>query len=288
MEQLKNLMTITPERSEFGSEKLSPKEYEQRKADAYNASTGSLHIADGYECEVCKNKGYIATVQGPEPFGYYSETLTPCKCQKARKALLRLYRSGLKNSVKSCTFDKYEAAEPWQQTIKDAARRFVADKENNWFYIGGQSGAGKTHLCTAITVDYIRKGYEARYMLWRDEISAIKADINEPKAAETIKGLKEAPVLYIDDLFKMGKDADGKVKMPTAADINIAFEIINYRYNNPDFVTIISSERTLSELLNIDEAVAGRIAEKAKVNGYCINLKKDPSRNYRMKGIEEL
>ena len=39
----------------------------------------------------------------------------------------------------------------------------------------------------------------------------------------------------------------------TQGDINIAFEIINYRYIN-DLITIISSELLLDEIINIDEA----------------------------------
>jgi hypothetical protein len=100
--------------------------------------------------------------------------------------------------------------------------------------------------------------------------------------------LKNADVLYIDDLFKNGKDDFGTVKQPTPADINAAFEIINYRYNNPGKITIISSERTLIEMNAIDEAIAGRIAEKSKAGGYCINLAKDGKKNWRMKGITEL
>ena len=76
--------------------------------------------------------------------------------------------------------------------------------------------------------------------------------------------------------------------MPTPADINVAFELINYRYINPGLTTIISSERTLSELLEIDETTAGRIAECTKLGGYCINLKKDASRNWRMRGVDEV
>ena len=100
--------------------------------------------------------------------------------------------------------------------------------------------------------------------------------------------LKKAEVLYIDDLFKGGRDMDGNYKPPTPADINAAFEIINYRYNSPDLITIISSERILAELNDIDEAIAGRIAEKSKPNGYCINLKRDAEKNWRMKGMLEL
>lgn len=288
MEQLKDLMTISQTMLEPGFD-LSPKEREQMKADSYNRTVGNLDKTDGYNCDICKNKGFISTVYHNEQFGYYSETMVPCKCQKVRNAIQRLNRSGLKNIVKDYTFDKYEAQEPWQQTIKEAAQRFCQDSENNWFFIGGQSGAGKTHICTAIAVKQIKSGKEVKYMLWRDEIARIKAVVNDPdQYGSMMKDLKETDVLYIDDLFKGGKGEDGKYKPPTAADINAAFEIINYRYNNPGMITIISSERTLVELNDIDEAIAGRIAERSKEFGYCINLKPDRKRNWRMKGLMEI
>jgi DNA replication protein DnaC len=286
---MQDLMTRLQIKSELGFKEMTQQEYEQCKADVYNNSEGNLNDSDGYNCDLCKNKGWIAEVQRNEQFGYYSEVHTPCKCQKARQAIRRLNRSGLKNVVKDYTFDKYETPDAWQQTIKQTALRFCKDELNNWFYIGGQSGAGKTHICTAIAVHYIKHDKEVRYMLWRDEINRIKPVINDAEQyRELVTPLKEADVLYIDDLFKNGKDKQGNVEPPTAADVQLAFEIINYRYNNPNLVTIISSERTLVELNDIDEAIAGRIAERAKESGYCINLRKDKSRNWRMKGLGEI
>lgn len=78
--------------------------------------------------------------------------------------------------------------------------------------------------------------------------------------------------MYIDDLFKSGDQ-------PTAADINYAFEIINFRYNNPKLLTIISAELTEGELLDVDEAIGGRIYERSNA----ITNRISRSRNYRMR-----
>ncbi len=290
---MKNLMETLSVRSELGynskHQELSPKDYEQLKANLYNDLEGDLNEKDGYNCPICKNKGQIAKVQYNEMFCYYYEAHVPCKCVKVRRIIHKLNRSGLKNVGDKYTFEKYQTPEEWNKIIKNTAMKFCKDKENNWFFIGGQSGSGKTHICTAIALDYINQEKEVRYMLWRDEITKIKAVVNDPdQYGKIMDELKKTDVLYIDDLFKSGKDDYGKYKAPTAADVNAAFEIINYRYNNPALITIISSERTLVELDSIDEAIAGRIAEKSKDSGYCINLKPDKSRNWRMKGLLEL
>lgn len=267
---------------------ISQQEAEQKKADGYNASAGHLNDADGYDCPQCKNKGYIASVQYNDFGGYWSETLAPCKCQRVRAAIRRLNRSGLGSVVKKYTFELYEAPNTWQQRLKYIAQQYSTNARREWFFIGGQSGAGKTHLCTAIAIQLLRQGSAVRYMLWRDEITRIKAIVNDAIAYEAaMKELKSTEVLYIDDLFKCGKDEQGNPKPPTAADINVAFEIINHRYN-ANLTTIISSERSIGELRDIDEAIAGRIAEKARADGCCISIRHDPGKNYRLSGMTEL
>lgn len=272
----------------FDGKKLSDEEYEQWKANVYNNGKGDLNEIDGYDCPECKNKGFIAEVRD---YGqYYNNVLVPCKCKKIRSALMRLKKSGLKDVVKKYTFKTFEVNEPWQNRMKETAMRFVQDNsKNHWLLIAGQSGCGKTHLCTACAVAYIKAGYDVKYMLWLDESTKIKTLIKDNQEYyKAIKELKEAEVLYIDDLFKSGKDENGQTKAPTSADVKIAFEILNYRYNNPDLITIISTERTLIELCAIDEAVGGRIAEMSKAGGYCMNIKREQARNYRLKGIEEI
>ena len=59
---------------------------------------------------------------------------------------------------------------------------------------------------------------------------------------------------------------------------------MNFRYN-AKLPTILSSECTISALLEIDEAVAGRIVEAA---AHTFSLKPDRSRNYRLRKAVEL
>ena len=286
---LREIARKSPVKLAFGSEQLTAQEYEQRKADFYNDSTGKLHEQDGYDCPICKNKGYIAEVQFFELYGYYGEVHRPCKCMKARNALRRLARSGLKDVVKKYTFDNYETPDAWQQSIKEKAMEFAADKENHWFFIGGQSGCGKTHLCTAIAVHLLRTGKDVRYMVWPKEIQAIQASVGDAERyAELMRELEEVEVLYIDDLFKHGNDEFGRQKPPTEPEVRRAFEILNYRLNTPELTTIISSERTLPEFIDIDEATGGRVSEKTKDVGYCINVRKDRARNWRLRGLDEV
>jgi hypothetical protein len=67
---------------------------------------------------------------------------------------------------------------------------------------------------------------------------------------------------------------------PTRADVNLAFEIINAR-GAANKITIISSECTLTDLIDIDEAVGGRI--KQKCGAHCWSIDPDRSKNYRLR-----
>ena len=260
------------------SKQMSEKDWEQFKVDDWNKTAGNRNEEDGYNCKTCLNKGTIAKLVDLGG-GRYSHCFADCQCVETRKSIMRMKRSGLKDIIKDYTFDKFIDTEPWQKSVKAAAMEY-ANKPEGWFFLGGQSGAGKTHLCTAICREFLLAGKQVRYMLWRDDIVKIKGAVTDSEEySKAIDKYKRVDVLYIDDLFKTGKTADNSIQKPTAADINVAFEIINYRYNNPSLLTIISSELTEDELMDIDEAIGGRIYERAK----SISIAKNRDRNYRIK-----
>lgn len=265
---------------------LSEREKAQIKADSYNKEPGDRHLLDGYDCPICKNKGQIAVVV--EYNGIYSDTNQLCVCHEIRKQRLLMKKSGLLHMVDTCRFDNYQTPEKWHESIKRAAQRFCKDDAHHFFYIGGQSGAGKTHICTAITAHYLNQGKKARYMVWIDESQRIKGLVNDPEYVTIMDEFKKTDVLYIDDLFKPIKNAKGEITPPSYADIRLAMEIINYRYNNPGLITIISCERTIGEMIELDEALAGRISQLSDEGGYCINLNKDIRKNWRLRNVTTL
>ncbi len=269
--------------STFDREPPKPGELEKYKADCYNRSAGNLNDQDGYNCDKCHNKGLIVRAYQSENGGW-NMAFRDCECMETRRTIGRMKRSGLKDIIRDYTFAKYQAVEPWQKQIKEAAVAYSKEPKG-WFFVGGQSGSGKTHICTAICREFLLAGMPVQYMLWRDDVVKIKAAVTEPDSYKAlIARYKDTKVLYIDDLFKTGKSPDGAAQRPTGADINVAFEIINYRYANPDLLTIISSECTVDQLLDIDEAVAGRIVERAKA----FSLGPDRKKNWRLKGATEL
>lgn len=243
------------------------------KADTFNSTSGDL---TGHDCKKCSNRGSIAF---PRDDG--SIYTRECSCMRIRRCVWEMERSGLKNIIREKTFDTYTATEQWQEAIKTGAMAYANNPEG-WLLFCGQSGSGKTHLCTAVCRQRLLSGDEVRYMPWRDKIAELKATaLDNDRRSTIINGYKSAQILYIDDLYKIGKAADGSSN-PTGADIGLAFEIINYRYVN-QLPTIISTEKTPQELVEIDEATGSRIIEMAGSNVFSIC--RDSKRNYRLRGI---
>lgn len=254
---------------------MTPEERLQYDIDRYNASVGKL---TGYNCPKCKNRGYFMVAI--EYSALKSTALQECSCMKTRRSLRNIENSGLAHLLDKCTFETFRTGMPWQRNALSMAQKYLENYRGNWLYAGGQVGSGKTHICTAIVGKLLDHGMAAKYMLWRDEALTLKALVNNDAAyEEAISPLKRIDVLYIDDFLKTPPD-----KPPTTGDLNVAFELLNYRYNN-DAITIISSEYSMDDIMGIDEAIGSRIFQKAK--NYCLNIAHDPKKNYRMSRGEQ-
>lgn len=230
-------------------------EQARRKAEAYNRTAGSL---TGLDCPQCRNKGRIMVAHEDGSVG-----VMECACMNTRRSIRLLERSGLKELVSRCRFERFRTPEPWQVSVKEKARRYARQPEG-WFLAAGQPGSGKTHLCVAICRELMLRGMEVRYVLWRDAVTRLKATVNDAEAYQAImEPLKRVKVLYLDDFYKTGKDKYGNCR-PTSGDLNVAFELLNARYMDEGRLTVISTERTIPELLDIDEAVGSRIVERSR------------------------
>lgn len=230
--------------------------------DTITSETLADYGLDGIDCDICGNKGQIA---------YYKNGILysrECECMNRRRSLRRINRSGMNDMFSRYTFDNYKPVDAERKRVKSLAQKF-ADDDRGWFYIAGRSGSGKTHICTAICAALIERSKDVYYMAWRDESRTLKSLINTDEVEEPLRKLKRVSVLYIDDFLKGGA---------SDADIRLAFEIVNSRYNDSALRTIISSEVTIEELMSIDEALGGRVYERSK--GYALKAPKD---NYRLR-----
>lgn len=226
-------------------------------------------------CKKCGDTGLLPTKVYDKDLKKFYLCISKCNCVNAEAVRHAIEASGLEKELESKTFAKFKTDTDFRKGIKERACEYIEKINKNnkyWFYIGGQSGAGKSHICTAIANKFLQNNCKLKYMRWVDELRQIKSNFGSSKIQE----LKGYDVLYIDDLFK-------GTKQPSEYDVGVAFEIINYRDSN-DLVTIISSELMGEELKSIDEAIHGRIKAHTAGDRFMISIQPDNNKNYRLKG----
>lgn len=124
----------------------------------------------------------------------------------------------------------------------------------------GQPGAGKTHLLTAIANNLINRSHvPVLYFPYVEGFNDLKDDFD--KLEEKLDRMKKVDVLFVDDLFK----PTGKERKPRATEWQIEqmYAVINHRYLNHKPI-MVSSELTVDELCNVDEALGTRIFQMCK------------------------
>lgn len=272
---MENLKRFIPQRILSGLSEQSYDAYAMGKmrVDTLNATHGEL---TGYDCPKCLNRGFSAVLRND---GSYF--IRDCTCKPIRRCIRHMEQSGLSKSIRELTFDAYTTESPWQENLKSAAMTYAKDPKG-WFMIGGQSGCGKSHLCTAICRELLLREIPLMYMPWRDTVAKLKAmAFDHPDRQALLEQCKNAEFLYIDDLFKTGRSAEGST-FPTQADINLAFEILNHRYTNR-LPTILSSEILPMDLTDIDEATGSRVIEMCGKNVFSVSPSRD--KNYRIRNV---
>lgn len=204
-----------------------------------------------------------------------NEVLRECECVKARIANDRAaeYMSQYGIDFKSTTFDQFVTNHDWQSTAKMAVKRFAdgfGQFEKNWLYVGGQNGAGKTHLCTAVCTELVKKHHAVHYEDWKALVQRLEALRFDESYEDVLVGVQTAEILFLDDLLKQ-KD---KSKLPN--ELNLAFEILNVRARM-NKATIISSEWLIDDLFKLDAGLAGRIRQMS----YLVQIAYEEGRDWR-------
>lgn len=255
--------------------KLSPDEKGKYMLDRKNKAQGELHLIDDINCDICLNKGQVFYLENEETY------VRDCECLIQRKIKREIKNSGLELLFKSKTFDNFETLNNWQKNYKDKAIKYL-DEKDSWLMIWGITGSGKTHLATAISKALIDKGNTYAYMQYTNEIIELANGRNnydeniKNRTNLRFKQLTTVDVLYIDDFLKADKNTNER-------SLNIVFDLINSRYVN-NLKTIITTEFSPNQLQKYNQAIIGRIVEKA---GDYIIGSLDNDRNIRQKGARD-
>lgn len=212
-----------------------------------------------YRCPVCHDTGWTEHWDGNGTM-----FMMRCSCWASREARKLMERSGIPRDFLDKSLDGFDTREiPQLVNAKKKAAAYLnsfAKQEKmrrNSLLLCGQSGAGKTHLGVAVCNGLMDRNIAVSYMAYRNAVTVIKQSMTDGEAyAKSLRPFLQARVLYIDDLLK------GRV---TESDINILYEIVNYRYMN-NLPMVISTEKSIEGLLEFDEAIASRMIEMSRGN----------------------
>ena len=235
-----------------------------------------------YKCSKCKDTTWILNEEG--------KAIARCECYEL-DYIKRLWTNyGVKiEDVKK--INDYIAYDPVTKDLKQKAFGYITQFEvykesrENSFGILGQSGAGKSHISIGIGAALLNKRYKVIYMPYLEAMRELKANsMDDEYYNKLINRYKRAEVLIIDDLFKDKVKRGKLIAGLTEADMKHIYLILNYRYSNK-LPVIFSSECDTEMLLDLDEALAGRIIEMCGEN---ITIVRGKEHNYRLRKINKV
>ena len=226
-----------------------------------------------YDCPTCEDKGYTFKT---DEHGY--EVAVPCKCLAKKQSIQKMNRSGLTEVFKQKTINSFKTDKKWQIEAKFKVKQYIEDflkkGSNAGLILSGQPGSGKTHLGIGTMLELIDNNIGCVYREYLSMLTNLKqTSMDETDYIRELEKYTNPTVLFLDDFLK------GE---PTSADLKHIYKVINTRYLKGKPI-IISTEKSIKEILEFDEAIGSRLIEQTK--GNIIEFPRDFSNNYRLKNI---
>ena len=217
-------------------------------------------------CQRCKESNGWIVISTPD--NWYTEHMERCTCTQTQAVQNRIGKEQLVG-FELLTFTTFEAYDANTLEIKDKARIYLKNPKHS-FLLLGESGRGKTHLAMAIANNLLAKKHGVLVFKYRDEIRKMQSAINTPEFEKMMYRFRNCEYLVIDELFK---------SKPSESELKIMYEIIDHRAAKGKSM-IITSEKTLNDLMDIDEALLGRIYQSCHDdNNICVIV---GGQNYRL------
>lgn len=233
------------------------KRIRERQLTSINSSGKVEEAEKEHECPICLDRGVIICDGG--------DKARVCQCRE-QKRLENIFKSShITPEFRSKTFDKFitagrpQAVRDMYDCARDYAEKFeeLRHEENNWMALLGEPGSGKTYLSIAVANELMKKGIPVLYFQHVEGMSETKDLLKQDKTLTyKLEQMKKTALMIWDDLF-WGKGS------PRDFELEITFEVLNYRYLNC-LPTILNSNLTPSQLYEANKTIGSRIIERSK------------------------
>lgn len=237
--------------------------------DRNNINKSYLEIQ--YDCSECRDTGYINILNSKNEFIRAEK----CKCFKQQLIEERYKNSNLSNLLESQNMNNFDlnifsedivkgercSAKERIIEILDEVTNFINnfnEKNTKSLLLYGNTGLGKTYMCSCISKRLIDKGYTVLYQMSGDlmEITLDKKFERSPENSKKYEDIFECDLLIIDDL---GTEPINNATIPEM------FSIINKRLIM-NKKTVISTNLGLAKIIEIySERIGSRIIEEYKL-----------------------
>lgn len=167
------------------------------------------------------------------------------------QAGLLIWTAGL--DIGKCEQMRFSTWDPTRNPTSEQVKRYVLEYsetvaqtgDENWLYLHGSYGLGKTHLAIAAVREIVRKNlWKPIVVVWPEYCAQVQQSWNQDNSGAELSEarlwsqMKTAGILLIDDIDK---------RQPTPWAMGKLYEVIDYRYIR-EKPTLITANHSLLEL----------------------------------------
>jgi DNA replication protein DnaC len=174
-----------------------------------------------------------------------------CK-KKEKDKTTNKKNSEVPNKLSSKTFENFEINESNSEAF-DVVSNTIKNRES--ILISGPTGVGKTHLASAMANEFVEAGVQVVLKKCSDLVFGLTQ--NPVVDDKVLQKLKHTPVLVLDDL---GAAALSSKNFDNQKFFKLIYFILDFRLDDDDLCTIITSNSSLSEFSQIDDRLASRMS----------------------------
>lgn len=203
-------------------------------------------------CPMCQDAGFVrlnVPINHPR-FG----AIVPCFCRvREEKASNRQKLRELSNldSFAHYEFDLFDSTVAGTSEAFDVATSFAHDP-NDWLFLHGPCGTGKTHLAVAIARHVLEhQPMSVLFQVVPDLLDQLRATFDPANGVaydDRFEQIRDVGLLVLDDLGTENTTPWAREKL---------YQIINHRYNDRSPTVITSNQ----DVRMLDERVASRILD---------------------------